>query len=244
MLDGKVALVTGASKGIGEAIAVDLASNGADVVINYSSDEEGANRVLQRVKNAGKRGLIIKADVSNFEQAKSMIEEIKKEYGKLDLVVNNAGIVRDRTLKNMSTEEWDKVIDTNLTGAFNVTKHAIEIMPDGGSIVNISSVSGIQGNFGQTNYSASKAGIIGFSKSLAKELAKRNIRVNVVAPGFIDTGMVNGIPYIRRVIIRFFIPLRRLGKVEDISKVVTFLLSDKASYVTGQTLRVDGGLMF
>jgi 3-oxoacyl-[acyl-carrier protein] reductase len=244
MLNGKVALVTGASRGIGKAIAIDLAKNGADVVVNYRSDNTQALEVVEQIKKNGKQGLTLKADIGNFNDVRDMFDRIKDKFGKLDILVNNAGIVRDRTLKNMSPEEWNAVINTNLTGAFNVTKNALEIMADYGSIVNISSIVGINGNFGQSNYASSKAGIIGLTKSLAKEVAKKNIRVNAVAPGFIKTEMTNEIPYIRKIIVRFFIPLKRLGTVEDVAHVVTFLVSDKSNYITGQVIRVDGGLMF
>lgn len=244
MFEGKIALVTGASRGIGEAIALDLAKNGADVAINYGRDKESAGKVAEKIRDMGRKALLVQANVADAKEVQDMMEAIRKEFGHLDLLVNNAGVVRDRTVKNMAQEEWDKVIETNLTGTFNVTKAALAIMRDNGSIVSISSVVGMNGNFGQANYAASKAGIIGFTKSLAKEVAKRNIRVNTVAPGFIETEMTKGIPYIRKVIVKFFIPLKRLGSVEDIAHTVSFLLSDKAAYITGQAIRVDGGLMF
>ena len=244
MLNGKVALVTGASRGIGEAIALDLARKGADVAINYSSDEEGAKKVVFAIEAMGRRAVAVKANVSNPEDVKRMISHIKETLGGLDLLVNNAGIVRDKTIRNMSYEEWDLVIKTNLTGVFHVTKAALEIMPDGASIVSISSIIGMNGNFGQANYAAAKAGIIGFTKSLAKEAAKRNIRVNAVAPGFIETEMTKSIPFIRKVIVKQFIPLKRLGNVNDVANLTAFLLSDDSRYVTGQVIRVDGGLMF
>ena len=244
MLTGKIALVTGASRGIGEAIALELARKGADIAVNYSSDEAGAKAVVGKIEKLGRKAMAAKGNVANEEQVRKMINEIKEKFGRIDLIVNNAGIVRDRTLKNMPDEEWNAVITTNLTGVFQVTRHALEAMPDGGSIVNISSIVGINGNFGQTNYAASKAGIIGFTKSLAKEVAKRGIRVNAIAPGFIETEMTKGIPYIRKVIVKMFIPLKRLGTVEDVARLSGFLLSDGASYITGQVIRIDGGLMF
>lgn len=244
MLNGKTALVTGASRGIGEAIALELAAKGADVAVNYSSDEKAARIVVEKIEEMGRKAIAIKANVSDFSQARKMVHEVKEKLGKIDLLVNNAGIVRDRTLKNMSAEEWKAVIATNLTGSFNVTKSALEVMPDGSSIVNISSVVGINGNFGQSNYSASKAGVIGFTRSLAKEMAKRRIRVNAVAPGFIETEMTKGIPFIKKAIVKQFIPLKRMGTGRDVSFLVAFLLSDDASYITGQVIKVDGGLMF
>ena len=244
MLTGKIALVTGASRGIGEAIALCLARKGADVAVNYSSDEAGAKAVAGKIEKLGRRAIAVRGSVADEEQVREMVIRVKEKFGRIDLLVNNAGIVRDKTLKNMSLEEWNAVIRTNLTGTFQVAKHALEIMPDGGSIVNISSVVGINGNFGQSNYAASKAGIIGVTKSLAKEVARRRIRVNAVAPGFIETEMTKGIPYIRTVIVKMFVPLKRLGTVDDVANVVAFLLSDDASYITSQVIRVDGGLMF
>ncbi len=244
MLTGKIALVTGSSRGIGKAIALELAKKGADVAINYSSDENGARAVAEEIEKIGRKAIVVKANVSNTEQTKKMVQEICEKLGKIDLLVNNAGIARDKTLKNMSVEKWNLVIDTNLTGTFNVTKSVLEVMPEGGSIVNISSVVGLNGNFGQTNYSASKAGIIGFTKSLAKEVAKRRIRVNAVAPGFIETEMTKGIPFIRKLIVKRFIPLGRLGAAEDVAHLVAFLLSEDAGYISGQVVRIDGGLMF
>jgi len=245
MLKGKIALVTGASRGIGKAIAMDLSKNGADLIINYySQGKEEALKTVEDIKKNGKEAIAIPADVGNFDEVSEMFKTIKEKFGKIDILVNNAGIVKDKTLKNMSKEEWGSVINTNLTGVFNVTKHSLEIMPEGSKIVNISSVVGMNGNFGQTNYSASKAGIIGLTKSLAKEVAKKKIRVNAVAPGFVETEMTRDIPYIRKVIVKMFIPLKRLGSVQDIANVVTFLVSDKSSYVTSQVIRVDGGLMF
>ena len=244
MLNGKIALVTGASRGIGEAIALDLAKNGADVAVNFSSDEQGAKKVVAAIENMGRKAIAIRANVSNPDDVARMISHIREKFGRIDLLVNNAGIVRDRTVKKMSFEEWDIVIRTNLTGVFHVTKQALEIMPDGASIVSISSIIGLNGNFGQANYAAAKAGIIGFTKSLAKEVAKRNIRVNAVAPGFIETEMTKGIPFIRRIIVKRFIPLRRMGSADDVAHLAAFLLSDDAGYITGQVVRVDGGLMF
>lgn len=244
MLSGKIALVTGASRGIGEAIALEVAGKGADVVVNYSSNEEAARKVVDKIERMGRKAIAVRANVADEDQVRNMVAEIKQRFGRIDLLVNNAGILRDRTIRKMSVEEWNLVIDTNLNGVFHVTKHSLGIMPNGGSIVNISSIVGINGNFGQGNYSAAKAGIIGFTKSLAKEVANKNIRVNAVAPGFIDTEMTRGIPYIRKIVVKMMIPMKRLGRVEDISHLVSFLLSENAAYITGQVIRVDGGLMF
>jgi len=237
MLKGKVALVTGASRGIGKAIALALATEGADVVVNYASNEKKAVEVVDKIKK-------LKADVSNFEEVRRMVDAAKKVFGKIDILVNNAGIVRDRSLKKMSIEEWDEVIATNLTGIFNVTKLTLPLIGEGGRIINISSVVGQNGNFGQSNYAASKAGIIGFSKSLAKELGKKKITVNVVAPGYIKTDITKDIPFFKRKILRYIIPLKEEGNPEDIADVTVFLASEKSRYMTGSVVNVDGGLSF
>lgn len=244
MENKKVALVTGASRGIGKAIAIELAKNNVNVVINYNRDEEEAIKVVEEIKRRGIESIAVKADVSNFEECAAMMEVVKKKFGCLDILVNNAGAVSDKTLKNMTKEQWGFVIRTNLDGTFNVTKNALSIMRDCGRIINISSIVGISGNFGQTNYAASKAGIIGFTKSLAKELGKRRITVNAVAPGFVDTQMTKGIPFIRKKIMLAMIPLGRAGVPEDIANLVAFLASDKAGYITGEVICVDGGFSF
>lgn len=240
----KVALVTGASRGIGRAIAMELAKNKVSVVINYNRDEKEAAAVAEEIKKLGVDSMTIKADVSNFEECAAMIENVKKRFEYLDILVNNAGALSDKTLKNMTKEQWNLVVRTNLDGTFNVTKNSLPLMQDGGRIINISSVVGINGNFGQTNYAASKAGIIGFTKSLAKELGKRRITVNAVAPGFVETQMTKNIPFIRRRIMLAMIPLGRPGLPEDIANLVGFLASDKASYITGEVICVDGGFSF
>lgn len=243
-LKGKVALVTGASQGIGEVTAIALAKEGADLVVNFIGPDEDAKRVVEEIKKIGQEAIAIKADVSNYDQIETMIKAVKEKFGKIDILVNNAGITKDRTVKNMTKEEWQQVIDINLTGIFYVTKHALQIMEDNGRIINMSSVAGICGNFGQANYSSSKAGLIGFTKTLAKELGKRKITVNAVAPGFIDTPMTKNLPFIRKKIILQLIPLKEFGKPDDVANAITFLASDKAKYITGEVLSVGGGLNF
>ena len=244
MLKGRIALVTGASRGIGRAIAIDFARNGADVIVNYNKDEKGAMSVVDEIKNIGRNSLAVKADVGNYDEVSQMFGTIKEKFGKLDILVNNAGMSRDRTLKNMSKQEWDEVISTNLTAAYNVAKHAIPLLQENSSIINISSIVGIYGNFGQANYSAAKAGLIGFTKALAKEMGKHNIRVNVIAPGFIETDMTKSIPLMRKKIIKWMTPLKRLGDPEDIAYAATFLASGRAKFITGEVLNVNGGLAF
>ena len=244
MLKGKTALVTGASRGIGEAIAIELAKNNADVIINYYYDKEEAQKVVERVKKHGVNSLAVKADVSNFDEVKQMSTTIQKNFGKVDILVNNAGIVKDRTLKNMTLEEWNAVINTNLTGVFCVTKLILPLMKEGGRIINISSIVGLYGNFGQTNYAAAKAGIIGFTKSLAKELGKNKITVNAIAPGFVKTSMTKDMPLFKKKLINYMIPLKEEAEPEDIANVVAFLASGKSRYVTGAVINVDGGIAF
>ena len=244
MSNKKVALITGASRGIGKAIAIELAKNNINVVINYSKDGEESINVVEEIKKIGVECIAAKADVSKFEECISMIEVVRKRFGSLDILVNNAGALYDKTLKNMTKEQWDIVVRTNLDGTFNVTKNALSLMKDNGRIINVSSIVGISGNFGQTNYAASKAGIIGFTKSLAKELGKRRITVNAGAPGFIETQMTKNIPFIRKRIILAMIPLGRAGIPEDIANLVAFLASDKAGYITGEVICVDGGFSF
>jgi len=244
MLKGKVALVTGASRGIGKAIALALAKEGADVIVNYASNEKKAGEVVDKIKKMNSKAIALKADVSNYEEVRRMVDTTKKVFSKVDILVNNAGIVRDRSLKKMSVEEWDTVIATNLTGIFNVTRLTLPLIGKGGRIINISSVIGQNGNFGQCNYAASKAGIIGFSKSLAKELGKNKITVNVVAPGFIKTDITKDIPFFKRKILKYIIPLKEEGNPEDIADVTVFLASEKSRYMTGSVVNVDGGLSF
>ena len=244
MLSGKIALVTGASRGIGKAIAIEFAKQGADVIVNYSKDEKGALEVADEIKNLGRKCLAVKADVSDFDEVSKMFGIVRKDFGKLDILVNNAGITMDRTLKKMRAEEWNKVIDVNLNSVYNVTKNALPLMPKNSRIINISSIVGMFGNFGQTNYAASKAGIIGFTKSLAKELGKHSITVNAIAPGFIESELTQKIPFLRKKIIQWMIPLKRTGLPEEVAYAAAFLASDKAGYITGYVLNLNGGLSF
>ena len=244
MENRKIALVTGASRGIGKAIAIELAKNNANIIINYHKDEKEAAGVVEEIKKLGVESIAVKADISDFKECAAMFEIIKKRFGCLDILVNNAGALSDKTLKNMTEEQWNFVIKINLNGVFNVTKNSLSLINDNGRIINISSIIGISGNFGQTNYAASKAGITGFTKSLAKELGKRKITVNAVAPGFIDTQMTKTVPFIRRRIMMAMIPLGRVGIPEDIANLVAFLASDKSSYITGEVICVDGGFSF
>ena len=244
MSNKKVALITGASRGIGKAIAIELAKSNINIVINFNKDEREAASVVEEIKKFGVKSIAVKADISKFDECAAMMEVVKKKFGFLDILVNNAGALSDKTLKNMTKEQWDFVVRINLDGIFNMTKNALSLMRDNGRIINISSIVGISGNFGQTNYAASKAGIIGFTKSLARELGKRKITVNAVAPGFIDTKMTQSVPFIRKKIILAMIPLGRAGVPEDVANLVSFLASDKSSYITGEVICVDGGFRF
>lgn len=244
MLKDKVALVTGASRGIGRAIALSLAEAGADVVINYSGNEAKANEVAAEIEKMGRRALAIRANVAEFAQVEQMVEQVLSHYGKLDILVNNAGITRDNLIMRMKEEDWDLVIDTNLKGVFNCIKAVTRPMMKqrSGRIINISSVVGVMGNAGQANYVAAKAGVIGLTKSTAKELASRGITVNAVAPGFIETDMTDVLGENVREELMKLIPLSRLGKPEDVAHLVRFLASSGADYITGQVIHVDGGM--
>ena len=244
MENKKVALVTGASRGIGKSIVIELAKNNINIIVNYHKDEKEAVALVEEIKKFGVDSIAVKADVSSFYQCAQMIEFVKKKFGFIDILVNNAGALSDRSLKNMTKEQWDLVVRTNLDGTFNVTKNALSLIREGGRIINISSIVGISGNHGQTNYAASKAGIIGFTKSLAKELGKYRITVNAVAPGFIETQMTKNISFIRKKIILAMIPLGRAGLPEDVANLVAFLASEKSSYITGEVICVDGGFSF
>ena len=245
MLNGNCAVVTGATKGIGRAIAVKLASLGADIVINYRSSLEEAERLKEEIENLGVKTLLVKADVSIAEEAENLINEAKKCFGKVDILVNNAGIVKDNLILRMKMEDFSKVVDVNLKGTFNCLKYVSPIMlrQKKGKIINISSVVGIVGNAGQVNYAASKAGVIGMTKSLAKELGSRGIQVNPVAPGYINTAMTQGLNEKVKDEMLKVIPLKKFGEPEDVAKVVGFLASEDADYVTGQVIHVDGGMV-
>ena len=244
MLKGKTALITGASRGIGEAIAIEFARNHADVIINYYNNKEEAQKVADKVKGFGVKCIAVQADVGKADEVRIMADKIQKEFGRVDILVNNAGIIKDKTLKNMSIEEWHAVINTNLKGVFYVTKFILPLIPEGGRIISITSIVGQYGNFGQTNYAASKAGIIGFTKSLAKELGKKKITVNAIAPGFVKTTIINDIPFLRRKVINYMIPLKEEAEAADIANAAAFLASGKSRYITGSVLNVDGGLAF
>lgn len=245
MLEGKVAIVTGGSRGIGRAIAEDLAKNGAKVVVNYNSNAEAANEAVSAIEALGSEAIAVQADVSNFEQAQALAKAATEKFGQIDILVNNAGTTKDTLLMTMKEAQWDDVININLKSAFNMSKAVARPMvrrKQGGRIINISSVSGIIGLPGQSNYSASKAGMIGFSKALAKELGVRQITVNCIAPGFIPTDLTSVLDETRVEWIMGNTPLGRMGKPEEIAYAVTFLASDRASFITGETLRVDGGI--
>jgi 3-oxoacyl-[acyl-carrier protein] reductase len=244
-LEGKVALVTGASRGIGRAIAAELAREGAKVVINYSRDAEGAEAGLAEIQAAGGQGCVIQADVSDYKAAAGLITATVDTFGGLDILVNNAGTTRDMVIMMMPEADWDIVIRTNLKSAFNCSKAAVKTMlrKRSGRIINITSVSGIAGNAGQTNYSASKAGLIGLTRSLAREVAARNITVNAVAPGFVPTALTTGLPQELKDASLKAIPLGRWGTPEDVAYAVAFLAAPRAGYITGQVLSVDGGMV-
>ncbi|CAM2899275.1 3-oxoacyl-[acyl-carrier-protein] reductase [Paenibacillus sediminis] len=243
-LEGQFALVTGASRGIGRSIAIALAEAGANVAVNYAGSEAAAASVVQEIQALGSQSFAVQANVGNSEQAESMVKQVLDQWGRIDILVNNAGITRDNLIMRMKEEEFDQVIETNLKGVFNCLKAVARPMMKqrSGRIINISSVVGVIGNAGQANYVAAKAGVIGLTKSSARELASRNITVNCVAPGFIDTDMTAGLSQDLKDKMIESIPLARLGQPEEIAKVVTFLASDAASYMTGQTLHVDGGM--
>ncbi|MFH2039455.1 MAG: 3-oxoacyl-[acyl-carrier-protein] reductase [Chloroflexota bacterium] len=243
-LDGKVALVSGASRGIGRAVAVKLSECGASVVVNYLNSIEGAEKVVATIIKSGGKATAIRADVSVYEQAQDLIKSSIDSFGKLDILVNNAGITRDKLIMLMTEEDWDEVQATNLKSTFNCSKAAVKHMMRNrfGRIINITSVAGQMGNAGQTNYSASKAGQIGFTKALAREVAVRNITVNGIAAGYIETDIWKNVPETMRDAVLTLIPLGRKGLPEEIAYAVAFLASDQAGYITGQVLGIDGGM--
>ncbi|MFC1692182.1 3-oxoacyl-[acyl-carrier-protein] reductase [Candidatus Latescibacterota bacterium] len=247
-LRNKCALVTGSSRGIGKAIAVVLAKYGAHIAVNYVKDKNGKNfrdaeNVRDQIASFGRKVTVLESDVGNFESVSLMVNKVIDEFGKIDILINNAAIIRDKTLKKMSEEEWSSVIDINLTGVFNCSQAVIEHMIENnwGRIVNMSSISGQIGFFGQTNYTASKAGVMGFTKSLAREVATKNITINAVAPGIVETEMAKQIPENGLQEFLKQIPMGRFAQPEEIAELVAFLVSDKASYITGQTIHINGG---
>jgi len=244
ILQDKVALVTGGSRGIGEALVRGFVAAGAQVAFTYISSSTKADALVEELSAEGVTIKAFQSDASSFEQAETLIKSVLGEFGRIDILVNNAGITRDTLMLRMSEEQWDQVIQTNLKSVFNLTKHALRSMMKNrsGSIINMSSVVGINGNAGQANYAASKAGIIGFSKSIAKEMGSRNVRCNVVAPGFIETDMTDELSDDAKASYLANIPLKRLGKADEIAQTCIFLGSDMSSYITGQTLSVCGGM--
>ena len=245
MSENKVALITGATRGIGKQIALELAANGFDIAINYRSMQDGMDELKKEIESNNVKCEFVKADVANFEECEQMVKGTIEKFGRIDVLVNNAGITKDGLLMRMKKEDFEAVIDINLTGTFNVTRNVIPYMikQKSGRIINMASVVGVVGNAGQTNYSASKAGIIGFTKSLAKEVASRNILVNAIAPGFIDTDMTKVLSDNVKEGINAQIPLKRMGTAKEIAKVAKFLSSEDSAYITGQVINVDGGMV-
>ena len=244
MSEKKIAVVTGGARGIGKAIALELAKAGNLVVINYNGSEEKARETKAEIEAAGGQADILQCNVADFDACEAFFKAVAEKYGRVDILVNNAGVTKDGLLMKMSEEDFDKVLDTNLKGAFHTIRHASRYLlkQKSGKIINISSVSGVMGNAGQANYSASKAGVIGLTKSVARELASRGITCNAVAPGFIETEMTEAMPEAAREAVKKQIPLQRTGQVSDVAGVAAFLASDLADYITGQVISVDGGM--
>lgn len=245
MLTGKIALVTGAARGIGKEIALTLAANGATVIVNYNGSKERAEAVVSEIKANGGEAEAVQCNVADFAASENMVKEVLAKYGKVDILVNNAGITKDNLIMRMSEADYDAVLDTNLKGAFNMIRHLSRafLKQRSGKIINISSVSGVMGNAGQSNYSASKAGLIGLTKSVARELASRNVCVNAVAPGFIATEMTEVLSedYMNKM--KEMIPLGKMGSTKDIANMVLFLVGNQSDYITGQVIHVDGGMV-
>lgn len=242
-LDGQTAIVTGAGRGIGRAIATELAATGANIVINYSTSADAANELAKEVREMGPQALVVHADITDFDQVTGMIKQAIDTFGKIDILVNNAGITRDKTLKNMSKQHWDEVIHVNLSGLFNCTQQVLPFMLDHkyGRIVNISSFVALAGNIGQSNYATSKAGIIGFTKSVALEVSRHGITANAVCPGFTETDMLMEVPDKIRERILEKIPMGRFGKPEEIASLVRFIVTE-GDYMTGQAISINGGV--
>jgi 3-oxoacyl-[acyl-carrier protein] reductase len=245
LLESKVAIITGGSRGIGKSICESFAQNGCNVAFTYNNSKESAESLVKELNGSGIKAKAYKSDASNFDDATKLVEDVLDDFGKIDILVNNAGIKKDNLLMRMEKSDFDSVINTNLSSVFNLTKASIKtfLKQRNGSIINISSVVGVKGNAGQSNYSASKAGIIGFSKSIALELGSRNIRSNVIAPGFIETDMTNSLSEDVINSWKESIPLKRGGNPSDVGNACVFLASDLSSYITGQTLHVDGGML-
>ena len=245
LLANKTALVTGASRGIGRATAIELAKAGAKVAVNYAGNRAAAEEVVAQIQAAGGQAFMVQADVGDAAAVDAMVKSVVEQFGSIDILVNNAGITRDNLIMRMKENDWDAVIHTNLKGIFNCTKVVTKLMMKQryGRIVNMTSVVGVMGNAGQSNYAAAKAGVIGFTKSMAKELASRNITVNAVAPGYISTDMTADLPDQAKADLQSQIPLQRLGNPADVASAVLFLVSPGADYITGQTLHVDGGMV-
>jgi 3-oxoacyl-[acyl-carrier protein] reductase len=242
-LEGKVAIVTGGTRGIGRAIVLDLAANGADIILNFRKSDDLAKELAKTIADMGRRAMVVQADVSSFDDAQAMVQNVLEDFGQVDILINNAGMNWDGVVWKMSEEQWDRVISVDLKGTFNYTRAVTPIFREQGSgkIVNITSINGLRGKFGQTNYSAAKAGVIGFTKACARELGRTSINVNAVAPGLIETEMIKEAPEKVREMALAEIVLGRLGLPEEVAYVVTFLCSEKARHITGQVIQVDGG---